>query len=112
MYFNLHKKLYSVQEKVNGTWKVVKHTDQLTLKNVELKVYEKGRKRVLRDKRKNVHAYIIGELVDYNYDHGGQYNNLYYNPYLHDHFVDYDTKENVCKCNQVTLNGKNIVKYN
>ena len=62
VYFNLHKHLFSVQEKVNGQWKVVGHTDDITLYNVTFKVSEAGRQRVLKEKRKNVHAFVEGTL--------------------------------------------------
>lgn len=62
VYFNLHKRLFSVQEKVNGQWKVVRHTDDITLYNVTFKVSEAGRQRVLREKRKNVHAFVEGTV--------------------------------------------------
>ncbi len=62
VYFNLHKRLFSVQEKVNGQWKVIGHTDDITLYNVTFKVSEAGRQRVLREKKKNVHAFVEGTL--------------------------------------------------
>ena len=58
----MHKRLFSVQEKVNGQWKVVGHTDDITLYNVTFKVSEAGRQRVLREKKKNVHAFVEGTL--------------------------------------------------
>ena len=85
VYFNLHKHLFSVQEKVNGRWKVVRHTDDITLHNVTFKVSEAGRQRVLREKRKNVHAYVIGHLSDYQ---GAFSTEVKYNPYKYDSFVD------------------------
>lgn len=63
VYFNFHKKMISVQSKVNGRWKVIKHVDDILLKNVKFKVSEAGRQRVIKNKRKNVHAYIYGEVI-------------------------------------------------
>jgi hypothetical protein len=60
VYFNLHKKMLSVQEKINGSWKVVDHVEQIWLGNAKFKVSEVGRQRVIKNKRKNVHAYIEG----------------------------------------------------
>ena len=84
VYFNLHKCLFSVQEKAKGRWKVIRHTDFLVLKDVKFKVSEKGRQRVLREKRKNVHAYIIGEEYKGDLSYGCQ---IFYNPYLNEGFV-------------------------
>jgi len=87
-YFNLHKKLFSIQEKVNGRWKVTRHVNFLALKDVKFKVSEAGRQRVLREGRKNVHAYVYGEeLIKYEIDSHG-YMDLYYDPYKYDSFVD------------------------
>lgn len=58
----------------NGKWsilamagefkgKVVAHFDNLCLSEVSFKISEAGRARVLREKRKNVHAYAIGSIV-------------------------------------------------
>lgn len=56
VYRNLRKKCYSVQ------WqgKVIAHVDSIVLRNVRFQVSEAGRQRVLRQRRKNVHAYVIG----------------------------------------------------
>ena len=78
VYFNLHKHLFSVQEKVNGSWKVTRHVDSIFIRDALFKVSEKGRQRVLREKRKNVHAYITGEEYKGDLSYGGQ--EVYYNP--------------------------------
>lgn len=63
VYFNLHKNVYSVQHWVKGKgWRLFKHEDAVFLKDVSFKVYETGRQRVLSERRKNVHAYVIGDL--------------------------------------------------
>jgi len=60
IYFNLHKKLFSVQTKVDGRWKVVSHSSTIALRDVRFRVSQAGRKRVLAEKRKNVHAFVEG----------------------------------------------------
>ena len=64
VYFNLHKKVWSVLHRTPKGWRLAFHERELTLKDVTFKVSEAGRQRVLREKRKNVHAFAIGELVD------------------------------------------------
>lgn len=61
VYYNVRKDKLSVQQKVNGKWKVTRHEDTVLLKDATFKVSESGRQRVLRDKQKNVHAFIEGE---------------------------------------------------
>ncbi len=56
VYKNLHKGCWSIRQ--DGLVKA--HTDNVTLYNVMMKVNKKGRERVLREKRKNVHAGISG----------------------------------------------------
>ncbi len=55
---NAAKERYSIRQ--GGL--VVGHTDEITLADCEFKVSEAGRQRVLREGRKNVHAYIKGRI--------------------------------------------------
>ena len=63
-YYNLHRKTWSIKA-LEGPDKgrVVLHSDHVLLEHAAPKVSEKGRQRVLREKRKNVHAGIVGTLV-------------------------------------------------
>ena len=88
IYKNLKKGLWSVRQ--NG--RVVFHTDYICLKQCSFVVCKKGRLRVLREKRKNVHAFVRGFLcdpneppfvVDYNW------NPVNYDPYTADSFMSY-----------------------
>ena len=64
VYWNLHKKCFSVislEKEKKGL--VVAHVNELNLDNPVFKVSEKGRQRVLREKKKNVHAYVEGTIT-------------------------------------------------
>jgi hypothetical protein len=61
IYWNLHKKCWSVRDQ--KTKRVIKHLAALMLINCTFKVLESGRQRVLRSGVKNVHAGVIGDLV-------------------------------------------------
>lgn len=64
VHWNLYRKCWSIQRKNDrGRWYVAFHADSVGLSGVKLKVSEAGRQRVLREKRKNVHAYAEGTLV-------------------------------------------------
>ena len=80
VYWNLHRKCYSVQQK--GL--VVGHAENIALKNVTFKVNESGRQRVLKERRKNVHAFVTG-LLD---DSSNRYWDVkvVYNPYKYNSF--------------------------
>ena len=61
VYYNLHKHVWSIKA-LEGSQKgrVIGHSDHVLLRYASGKVSEAGRQRVLRDKRKNVHAGIVG----------------------------------------------------
>ena len=80
VYFNLHKKCFSVRHK--GV--VIAHSNEVFVTNARFKVSEAGRKRVLKQKKKNVHAYVVGEVSTGQIQDGIE---LTYNPYLHKNFV-------------------------
>ena len=89
VYWNIHKKCWSIRHK----GKVIKHADKVSLADCTFHVQPAGRARVLREKRKNVHAYICGTLVDDNVDEThdltmrGLHKRIVYNPYLYDSFM-------------------------
>lgn len=93
VYFNLHKKVFSVQEKVGPSWKVARHTESFFFKNPEYRVSQAGRERVLRQKRKNVHAYVTGEEICALPDNVESLGFLRYNPFLYSFFFSENGEE-------------------
>lgn len=63
IYFNLHKRLFSAQQRTDRGWRVVEHSDTVQLYDVRFTVSKAGRERVLREQCKNVHAYIYGNRI-------------------------------------------------
>ena len=89
VYFNLHKRLWSVRKCSTG--RVVLHTDKVHIRDPKFVVRKAGRERVLREGKKNVHAFVRGELSTHFYDFDPDYIDytlVSYNPYKHDTFVD------------------------
>ena len=88
VYFNLHKKCFSVKA-LEGSCKglVVTHTDTVSLKDATFKVSEAGRQRVIKEKRKNVHAGVVGYLEGFIATSTEGYKQAYYNPYKTSTFV-------------------------
>lgn len=91
VYRNLRMKgrMYSVRQ--NGL--VVGHTSRINLRNCCFVVNESGRQRVLKSRRKNVHAFVVGypalittdaELRRFGNQLPGKYN-----PYEAGHFMVY-----------------------
>lgn len=64
VYYNLHRHCLSIRA-VEGParGRVVLHARAVELKNVSFKVSAAGRTRVLRERAKNVHAGVTGDLV-------------------------------------------------
>ena len=68
---------------------VVAHTTRVAIRDVEFRVNEKGRQRVLREKKKNVHALVTGCFWGIG-ECGTVDGSFYYNPYNCETFVDAD----------------------
>jgi len=88
VYRNLHKKCWSVRQ--DGLVKF--HSQQVCLQNCKFAVQPAGRAKVLREKRKNVHAFIRGYLWDGKISediaNSNIWDNVSYNPYKSNTFVD------------------------
>lgn len=92
VYFNLHRKCWSVKA-LEGPRKgrVIHHMDRLALDLVEFRVSAAGRARVLRERKKHVHAGVVGELRNDIPTITGWWEQAYYNPYKVETFVRKDT---------------------
>lgn len=84
VYRNLHKQCYSIKQ--DGLVKA--HADHITLKECTFHVNEKGRDRVRKTRRKEVHAWVKGFLSKCtDYLCNSELNRIHYNPYKTDHFM-------------------------
>lgn len=81
VYRNLHTGNFSVQ--CTKTGRVIAHASSLALTNVTFVVRKAGRQKVLDQKRKNVHAFVVGNICT---QIGGANRQVKYNPYLADCF--------------------------
>lgn len=110
VYYNLNKHTFSVQKK--GL--VVLHADYVKLKDVEFRVRQGGKEKVRREKSKNVHAFVIGDLVEFcqypcdNVPEEPVGEIVTYDPYKYESFVYKETKEPVYDAKEVDMiNSKN-----
>lgn len=106
VYRNLRTGLLSVQQ--SGI--VVCHVRNIVLRDVKFQVGKKGRERVRQEKRKNVHAFITGTVID---PGEAWKNRLYfawtevcYNPYKVDHWMDEDREVDRAKYADIDAHGK------
>ena len=118
VYRNLHKKCWSVRH--NATGHVLWHCDEVVLKDVNLVVRPGGRAKVLREKRKNVHAFAKGELIYTSVGNNTKvfakyvenFKQIVYDPYQFESFVYADSEEPIFKADTVHLNNKGEVYVN
>lgn len=73
------------------------------------RVRESGRQKVLKEQRKNVHAFVIGTIVPIDEVKDRVSRSVYYNPYKTETFVFADTKEPIHTAEQAWLYSKNVM---
>ena len=110
VYYNLQKHTFSV----TYDEKVIIYADYVKLGDVEFRVRKGGKERVRSEKSKNVHAFVIGKLLDYCEYPCGEIPTpssdkvVTYNPYKNDTFVFKNTEEPVYHAQEVDMiNSKN-----
>lgn len=109
-YKNLHNGMFSIQCREGENYgRVIAHAKKVFIGDPSFVVREKGRQKVLNERKKNVHAFVVGRLASFSgghvrreYEHlvdelSWHYNNVEtfksfsecveYNPYLYDSFV-------------------------
>ena len=108
IYRNLHTGNFSVKHK--GI--VIARLSNIVAKCVEFKVSSKGRAKVLAEKKKYVHAYVVCS----DYEACSQYyanamktgEEVYYNPYKHSSFVIATTHEKIVSCPLALLTNNKV----
>ena len=108
VYFNLHKKVWSIMTKTPKGWRVTGHAARLVLRDVRFVVSQAGRERTVREGRKNVHAFAIGTIVDYEWGCTGR--RIRYNHYKYTTFVD-DAEQPVHNVDCAVLEGRSVQEY-
>lgn len=113
VYYNLHKSCWSVKA-LNGPNKgrVVARVPAITVYDAIFKVSEAGRQRVIKEKRKNVHAGVVGFLTgsaDFSLTTDKR---VTYNPYKGPDFTLVETGEPIKESKVVMLNDKRQVFAN
>lgn len=105
VYYNLHKHTFSV----TYDSKVIMYADYVKLVDVEFRVRKGGKEKVRSEKSKNVHAFVIGTLLDYceypceDMPSPSSDEIVTYNPYKHDTFVFKNTEEPIYRAQEVDM---------
>lgn len=108
VYRNLHKGCWSVRDRSTG--RVVAHMDQVVVSGCTFRVGKAGRQRVLKEGRKNVHAFVHGTLMldspnklEGSWKEGGRWVRVTYDPYASDTFVTLPRRKPVETASAVVL---------
>lgn len=109
VYKNLHRDCWSVKQ--DGLVKT--HAQNITMHSCTFKVNQNGREKVLTEKRKNVHAGVLGYIekwidLDWEKNHSTA-RPVTYNPYKYKNFVDKDTEQMVDYSIAVKLEGDHVL---
>lgn len=129
IYRNLHKEgyVYSIKA-LEGEYKgkVIGYTSSLIMCNIEFRVSEAGRERVRRERRKRVHAGIVGGIFNakdveirqgsiqrcgykFGLIHPKDRAYVTYNPYLNDTFVDKESGHPIRSADHIFILGDKLV---
>ena len=85
-YRNLNTGNMSLTQLINKSWILIGHTDNLAIEYPRFCVSERGRQRVLNEKRKNVHAYCEGLLLSPRLPNLPPLSEIHYCPYSQSYF--------------------------
>ena len=106
VYWNLHKKCYSVQSCETG--RVIAHKTALTLADPKFVIRKAGQNKVRQEGRKNVHAFVVGYFSHRNgLARFPKAQKVTYNPYRNDTFVFAKTQEPVLQAHVATMGTNN-----
>ena len=100
VYRNLHKQTWSIVSCRTG--RVIDHRPFLALWDCKLVVRPAGREKVIRERRKNVHAFVVGTPLANSVKAEG-YVSITYNPYAAPTFTRRDNGEPVTGARAVLL---------
>lgn len=102
VYRNLRTGNFSILK--NG--RVVKRADGIIITQAKFIVSQKGKERVLKEKRKNVHAMIRGLYMGYDYIMDTSHlTECYYNPYKTETFINKNTGQPIESAKFVYFKG-------
>lgn len=107
---NPRRGCYSIMQ--NG--RIMASAKQIRLRDAEFTVRESGRQRMLRENRRNVHAWVVGELVDFLHPEAADSleqlsgRNATYNPHRYASFVDRETETPLSRADLVQFDEHGV----
>ena len=111
IYYNLHKHCLSVRNK----GKVIAHVPSVLVKDASFVVQPAGRAKVLREKKKNVHAFVRGmNCLDDSFTpalDGLTPVEVTYNPYKYNSFVRRDNEQPIHTAKFAVIDGRRVTAF-
>ena len=115
IYYNLHKHCWSLRALEGPSkGKVYAHAHSVVVLNAVFKVSEKGRQRVIREQKKNVHAGVVGNVIAIDSIEiicTDKKTAVTYNPYKYPTFVTRHNEQPITHARQVYMQGRNVEAY-
>jgi hypothetical protein len=111
VYKNLHKDCWSVKQ--HGLVKAhIPAGEPVAMWDCYFHVDVKGREKVIKEQRKNVHAFVKGYLQEFcHLDTNGKEVEVTYNPYKYETFVDKSDESFVYYADEVKLTHNKVTAY-
>jgi hypothetical protein len=107
IYRNLHRGGFSIRSCRTGL--VVGYTDDIVVRNAKLVVQPGGRRRAMEQRKRNVHAFVRGEITEIAEvaaeATASTTAEVTYNPFRNETFVRRDTGEPVTEAECIVLRG-------
>ena len=108
VYYNLHKHCLSVRR--DG--KVIEHRKSIVLRDVVFAVQPAGREKVIREKKKNVHAFVRGHRASHlSLRTAGRSVAVKYNPYMYESFMNTTDGQPIYSAKYVTIRDRQVTAY-
>ena len=107
IYRNLHKDCFSIM-KYNPEkkgYRLHSHAQNLTAEGVEFKVSQAGREKVIREKQKNVHAFVYCKNYSTFVKPIPVGDEITYNPYAMDSFRNKNSNEPIHSASSIVMTG-------
>jgi hypothetical protein len=110
-YRNLNDDCISLRSREPDTrGRVIDHVDTAVIRDVEFIVQPAGRRRVLDEERKNVHAFVRGYTTD-RPRHAASGIRVTYNPYKYASFVTVDNERPVVSADVAVVTTEGVTAY-
>lgn len=112
-YRNLQDECISVKSREPETrGQVIDHADEVVIKDAQFVVQPAGRRRVLEEERKNVHAFVRGVRADDTPQPSAGGIEVTYNPYEYDSFVQRADESAVSSAELAVVSPSGVLAFN